>query len=84
MGAQREHNIGQLCRARFGDDAFLIGFGTDHGTVAAAHDWDEPMEVMRVRPSHADSYERLGHDSGVPAFLLAPAPSRRARRCARS
>ncbi|HEX6838579.1 MAG TPA: erythromycin esterase family protein, partial [Polyangia bacterium] len=70
MGAQREHNIGQLCRRAFGDDAFLIGFGTDHGTVAAAHDWDEPMEVMRVRPSRADSYERLGHDAGVPAFLV--------------
>jgi erythromycin esterase-like protein len=25
---------------------------------------------MRVRPSHADSYERLCHDSGVPRFLL--------------
>ena len=70
MGAQREHNIGQLCRARFGDDAYLVGFGTDHGTVAAAHNWDEPMTVMRVRPSHADSYERLGSDAGVPAFLL--------------
>ncbi|MGZ3441167.1 MAG: erythromycin esterase family protein, partial [Polyangia bacterium] len=70
MGAQREHNIGQLCRARYGDEAFLIGFGTDRGTVAAAHDWDEPMQVMRVVPSRADSYERLGHDSGRPAFLL--------------
>ena len=70
MGAHREHNIGQLCRARFGDEAFLIGFGTDRGTVAAAHDWDGPMQVMRVVPSHADSYERLGHDSGRPAFLL--------------
>ena len=25
---------------------------------------------MRVRPSHPESYERLCHDSGVPAFLL--------------
>jgi protein-L-isoaspartate(D-aspartate) O-methyltransferase len=70
MGARGEHNIGQLCRARHGDEAFIIGFGTDRGTVAAAHDWDEPMEVMRVRPAHADSYERLGHDAGTPAFLL--------------
>ena len=28
------------------------------------------MQVMRVRPSHPESYERLCHDSGVPAFLL--------------
>ena len=26
--------------------------------------------VMRVRPSHPESYERLCHDAGVPAFLL--------------
>ena len=70
MAARGEHNVGQLCRGAFGDDVFIVGFGTDHGTVAAAHDWDEPMERMRVRPAHADSYERLCHDAGVPAFLL--------------
>ena len=30
----------------------------------------ERPEVKRVRPSRADSYERLCHDSGVPCFLL--------------
>jgi protein-L-isoaspartate(D-aspartate) O-methyltransferase len=70
MGVRGEHNIGQICRATYGDDAFNIGFGTDRGTVAAAHDWNEPMQVIPVRPAHADSYERLGHDSGTPAFLL--------------
>jgi protein-L-isoaspartate(D-aspartate) O-methyltransferase len=29
------------------------------------------MEVMRVRPAHAQSYERLCHDTEIPAFLLA-------------
>jgi len=48
----------------------LIGFGTHTGTVAAADDWDEPMQVKRVNPSRPDSYERLAHDSGVPRFLL--------------
>ncbi|HSD88195.1 MAG TPA: erythromycin esterase family protein, partial [Kofleriaceae bacterium] len=70
MAARGEHNVGHLCRKTFGDDMFSIGFGTDHGIVAAAHDWDEPMERMRVRPSRPDSYERLCHDSEVPAFLL--------------
>ena len=52
MGLVRgEINIGQLCRERFGDAAVLIGFGTDHGTVAAASDWDGPMEIKRVRPA---------------------------------
>jgi erythromycin esterase-like protein len=63
-------NIGQLCREHFGDEAALIGFGTHTGRVAAASDWDEDMQVMRVRPSNPDSFERLCHDSGVPSFLL--------------
>jgi len=70
MAARGEHNVGNLCRRAFGDKVFIVGFGTDHGTVAAASDWDEPMQRMRVRPARADSYERLCHGSGVPAFLL--------------
>jgi protein-L-isoaspartate(D-aspartate) O-methyltransferase len=71
MGIVREElNLGQLCRERFAGNATLIGFGTHTGTVAAASDWDGAMEIMRVRPSHADSYERLCHDARVPRFLL--------------
>jgi protein-L-isoaspartate(D-aspartate) O-methyltransferase len=71
MGEVREElNIGQLARERFGPEARLIGFGTHSGTVAAAHDWDEPMEVKAVRPSLPGSYERLCHDTGLPRFLL--------------
>jgi erythromycin esterase-like protein len=55
-----------------------VGFGTDHGTVAAASDWDEPMERMPVKPARSDSYERLFHDSEVPAFLLHLRDPRRA------
>jgi protein-L-isoaspartate(D-aspartate) O-methyltransferase len=71
MGVRGEHNIGHLCRTGFGEAAFAIGFGTDRGTVAAAHEWDGPMEQMRVRPAHDDSYERLCRDARLPAFLLA-------------
>ncbi len=70
MSARGEHNVGQLCRRHFGEDVYIVGFGTDHGYVAAAHEWDDPMERMRVRPARHDSYERLCHDSGVPAFVL--------------
>lgn len=70
MAVRGEHNVGQLCRGAFGDEVYIIGLGTDHGTVAAAHAWDEPMERMRVRPARADSYERLCHDCGIPAFFL--------------
>jgi protein-L-isoaspartate(D-aspartate) O-methyltransferase len=70
MSARGELNVGQLCRERFGNDAFLLGFGTDHGTVAAADDWGGPMRHMAVRPAHAKSYEWLFHEAGVPALLL--------------
>ena len=71
MGQVRDEiNIGQLVKERFGPRARLIGFGTHKGKVAAATDWDEPMEVKDMRPSLPESYERLCHDSGVPRFLL--------------
>jgi erythromycin esterase-like protein len=69
MSERGELNVGQLCREKFGARAYLVGFGTHSGTVAAASGWDEPMEVMRVRPSHPDSYESLFHQAGVPASL---------------
>jgi protein-L-isoaspartate(D-aspartate) O-methyltransferase len=71
MAARGEHNVGQLCRRAFGDAVHIVGFGTDRGTVAAAHDWEGVMEVMRVRPARGDSYERLCHEAGVPGFVLA-------------
>ena len=69
MSARGEHNIGQLCRQAFGDNSYHIGFGTDHGTVAAASNWDEPMEIKQVRPAHAQSYERLFHLTGKPGLI---------------
>ncbi len=77
MGRVRgEHNIGQLVRQRWGEQAALIGFGTHAGTVTAADDWDSPRTEKRVLPSRSDSYERQCHDSGLPRFLLDLAPGR--------
>lgn len=71
MGQERgELNIGQLCRQEYGNDAALIGFGTHSGTVAAAKEWDAPMEIKTVRPSHPDSYEALCHQVGLERFLF--------------
>jgi erythromycin esterase-like protein len=69
MGWQGEFNIGELCRTAWRHEAVLIGFGTDRGTVAAASDWDEPMEVKRVRPSQDDSHERVFLETGLPCSL---------------
>jgi erythromycin esterase-like protein len=71
MGRVRgEHNIGQLVRERWGEEAALVGFGTHTGTVTAASDWDGDHETKRVLPSRSDSYERACHDAEIPRFLL--------------
>jgi len=70
MGRTRgELNIGQLCREEYGDAAALIGFGTASGTVAAASEWDAPMETKDIRPPRTDSYEALCHDVDLERFL---------------
>lgn len=70
MSARGEHNIGELCRKGFPNQSYHIGFGTDHGTVAAASAWDGPMEVKAVQPSHRQSYERQFHLTQKPGLLL--------------
>ena len=77
MGSRGEYNIGHLCRNEFGEAAYSIGFGTNSGFVAAASDWDAPMEIKPVRPALPESYERLCHDAVSPRFLL---PLRRSSR----
>jgi protein-L-isoaspartate(D-aspartate) O-methyltransferase len=70
MSSRGEFNIGQLCREEFGNDSRRIGFGTDHGTVAAASNWDAPMEIKKIRPAHAQSFERLFHLTEQPGLIL--------------
>ena len=69
MGWQGEFNIGELAHTAYGNDAVAIGFGTDRGRVAAASAWDEPMQVMSVRPVRDDSYEALFRETGVARSL---------------
>ena len=70
MGARGEVNVGHLSRRIWGDGAYLVGFGTHAGTVLAADDWGGPGRVQTVRPSHPESVERVGHETGVPRFAL--------------
>ncbi|MDX1688798.1 MAG: protein-L-isoaspartate(D-aspartate) O-methyltransferase, partial [Candidatus Promineifilaceae bacterium] len=75
MGARGQFNVGQLSREEWGDDAYLVGFGTHRGTVAAASEWGGVMEIKQVMPSHKRSYERLCHNASqtaeeLEAFLL--------------
>ena len=70
MGARGEFNIGQLVREQYRGNAYSIGFGTAHGTVAASSEWGGPMEVKQLQPAHMDSYEGLCHRVATDNFLL--------------
>jgi erythromycin esterase-like protein len=70
MGQRGELNVGQLTREKYGSEAVLVGFTTDHGTVTAASDWGKSAERKRVRPALAGSYEALFHATGRDRFLL--------------
>lgn len=69
MGWHGEFNIGELVRKSYGDQAVLIGFGTDRGTVAAASDWGGSMQVMKVRPARDDSWEGAFRRTGLARSL---------------
>src|SRR5213080_503749 len=70
MSQHGELNVGQLIRERFGSEAVLIGFSTDHGTVTAASEWGARAERKRVRPALQGSYEKLFHETGLPRFWI--------------
>ena len=70
MGDSGEWNVGQLMRDAYGEEAVLIGFSTDHGTVTAASDWGGNAQRKSVRPGLPGSYEELFHDVGMERFLL--------------
>lgn len=70
MAARGEHNLGQLCRRTFGAQAYLVGFGTHSGTVAAASEWDGPREIKSVRRALPRSYEQMCHATGLARFML--------------
>jgi erythromycin esterase-like protein len=70
MGRRGELNVGQLMRERFAGATCLVGYTTAHGTVTAASDWGEAVELKRVRPALAESYEHLFHEAAGPRFLM--------------
>ena len=61
MGKIGEHNVGQLCKAKFGEGCYSVGFMSDHGTVAAASAWEAPVEIKALRAARPDSFEFLLH-----------------------
>jgi erythromycin esterase-like protein len=60
-----ELNVGKLVREKYGlERTYNVGFSTYTGTVTAAHEWDDPAQTMRVRPSEEGTYEHFWHKAG--------------------
>lgn len=70
LGRSGEFNVGQLARATWADDCYLVGFTTHHGHVSAASNWGGPVERKRVRPALAGSFEELLHNGPVDDFMV--------------
>lgn len=70
MTSRGEFNLGQRVREAFGDNAYLIGFGTYQGTVAAAPKWGETVQIMHIPPARHNSYEQLFHEVKADNFML--------------
>lgn len=64
-------NVGQLARERHGGEGvFLVGFGSHHGSVIAAGEWEAPMREMTVPPGREGSWEDILHRAGSSNKLL--------------
>lgn len=70
MQRRGEWNVGQLVREQFPGETINIGFTTFTGTVTATSNWDEPAQLKKVREGLNNSFERLFHQIGIPAFFL--------------
>jgi erythromycin esterase-like protein len=70
LGKSGEFNVGQLARATWADDCFLVGFTTHHGRVSAASSWGGAVEHKRVRPALSGSFEELLHSGPVDDFVV--------------
>ncbi len=70
MSRRDELSVGQLMRERHGDEAVLVGFMTNSGTVTAASSWGGITERKRVRPGMEGSFERAFHEAEIGDFML--------------
>jgi erythromycin esterase-like protein len=59
-------NVGQLIREQnFPEDVYIIGFGTNSGTVIASTEWGVDFRVTNVPSAQVGSWENLMHKAGA-------------------
>jgi erythromycin esterase-like protein len=59
------HNLGELARKKYGNQAYLIGFGSYKGSVIAARQWGADPEYMNVPEAIIGSWEDLLQQTGT-------------------
>lgn len=71
MVRQRMVNVGQLARETYGrENVFIAGFGSYRGSVMAADEWGEPMQIMTVPEARTGSWEHQLHRVGAANKLI--------------
>jgi erythromycin esterase-like protein len=74
MADSGERNIGQIVRERHGNDGvFIVGFGTNEGTVIAGEEWDAPWQEMHAPSAPYNSWEfllREANGKNIPNKML--------------
>lgn len=64
-------NIGQLLREKYGlDKVFIIGLGSDRGTVRAGLNWGEEGRVMIMPPAQLGSLEDILSQQSDSDFII--------------
>ena len=59
-------NVGQLIREQnFPEDVYIVGFGTNSGTVIASTEWGVDFRVTKVPSAQVGSWENLMHKAGA-------------------
>jgi erythromycin esterase len=73
MTEAKMFNLSQLVREEATEKkTTLVGFGTNSGTVIAAREWGEPMQIMGIPNAIEGSWDKLLHDlsSGSDTLLV--------------
>lgn len=59
-------NVGQLIREQnLPEDVYIVGFGTNSGTVIASTEWGVDFQVINVPAAQSGSWENLMHKAGA-------------------
>ncbi len=64
-------NIGQLLREEHGEErVYIVGLGSDRGTVKAGRDWGTRGEIMNLPPAPEGTFENLLSRTGKESLIL--------------